>query len=51
MFVEVVAAVVVAVEAVVCDYGAGHGGSGDDGKLGEVHCWFVEGGVGIFEGD
>jgi hypothetical protein len=39
LFVEVDAAVVEALEAVVCDYDAGHGGSGDDGDLREVHCW------------
>jgi hypothetical protein len=44
---EVVAAVLEAGEAVVCNNGAGHGGSGDDGDLGEVHCWFVGEEVGI----
>jgi hypothetical protein len=39
LFHEVAGAVVPTLEAVVCDYGAGHGGSGDDGNLGEVHCW------------
>ena len=34
---EVAAAVRVPSETVVCDDSAGHGGSGEDGNLGEVH--------------
>lgn len=34
---EVAAAVRVPSETVVCDDSAGHGGSGEDGDLGEVH--------------
>ena len=34
---EVATAVRVPSEAVVCDDSAGHGGSGEDGNLGEVH--------------
>ena len=34
---EVAAAVRVPSEAVVCDDSAGHGGSDEDGNLGEVH--------------
>jgi hypothetical protein len=34
---EVATAVRVPSEAVVCDDSAGHGGSGKDGNLGEVH--------------
>lgn len=34
---EVATAVRVSSETVVCDDSAGHGGSGEDGNLGEVH--------------